>query len=123
MLSTQGGKIMGLLIFALVIFGLIIISYVTAGIIGFILALKNDFKKSDSVDNTIKNANFDNVESDALFSFNNNFSSHKKKTGKCDGDCANCPPHYGYRHGRWYYGHNHVEGCTRGGNSCSGGRD
>ena len=40
----------------------------------------------------------------------------KKDTGKCDGDCANCPPHYGYRYGRWYYGHNHTEGCTRGGN-------
>ena len=35
---------------------------------------------------------------------------------KCDGDCANCPPHYGYRYGRWYYGHAHQHGCQRGGN-------
>ena len=28
----------------------------------------------------------------------------KKHDGHCDGDCANCPPHYGYRYGRWYYG-------------------
>lgn len=45
----------------------------------------------------------------------------KKDTGKCDGDCANCPPHYGYRYGRWYYGHDHSEGCTRGGNRNGGG--
>ena len=52
------------------------------------------------------------------------FSSSKKKhSGRCDGDCANCPPHYGYRHGRWYYGHSHTEGCTFGGNKGDGGRD
>ena len=50
-------------------------------------------------------------------------SSNKKHkhSGKCDGDCENCPPHYGYRYGRWYYGHNHMEGCEFGGNSGSGG--
>ncbi|MBO5702108.1 MAG: hypothetical protein J6S71_06685 [Clostridia bacterium] len=47
----------------------------------------------------------------------------KKHSGKCDGDCANCPPHYGYRYGKWYYGHDHVEGCEFGGNKGSGGRD
>lgn len=47
----------------------------------------------------------------------------KKHNGRCDGDCANCPPHYGYRHGRWYYGHDHIEGCEFGGNKGSGGRD
>ena len=69
-------------------------------------------------------------------SSNDDFSSHgrscsyeskpapkKKHSGRCDGDCANCPPHYGYRHGRWYYGHDHVEGCEFGGNKGSGGRD
>ena len=40
----------------------------------------------------------------------------KNDTGKCDGDCANCPPHYGYRYGRWYYGHGHEYGCERDGN-------
>ena len=48
-------------------------------------------------------------------------SSKKKDTGRCDGDCANCPPHYGYRYGRWYYGKDHTEGCTRGGNRGGGG--
>ena len=48
-------------------------------------------------------------------------SPKKKDTGKCDGDCANCPPHYGYRYGRWYYGKDHTEGCTRGGNRGGGG--
>ena len=41
--------------------------------------------------------------------------------GSCDGDCAHCPPHYGYRHGRWYYGHDHTHGCEFGGNRCGGG--
>ena len=36
--------------------------------------------------------------------------------GKCSGDCSNCPAHYGYRYGRWYYGHHHTEGCEFGGN-------
>ena len=43
--------------------------------------------------------------------------------GKCDGDCKNCPPHYGYRHGRWYYGHGHNYGCEFGGNKGGGGQD
>ena len=34
----------------------------------------------------------------------------------CDGDCEHCPPHFGYRYGRWYYGHGHQYGCMRGGN-------
>lgn len=40
-------------------------------------------------------------------------SSKKKDTGRCDGDCDNCPAHYGYRYGRWYYGHGHQHGCER----------
>lgn len=45
-----------------------------------------------------------------------NQKKDKKHNGRCDGDCANCPPHYGYRYGRWYYGHGHRYGCQRGGN-------
>ncbi|MBQ5754587.1 MAG: hypothetical protein IIV90_02860 [Oscillospiraceae bacterium] len=40
----------------------------------------------------------------------------------CDGDCANCPAHYGYRYGRWYYGHGHQWGCERHGNGGAAGR-
>lgn len=50
-------------------------------------------------------------------------SQPKKHTGRCNGDCANCPPHYGYRYGRWYYGHGHTHGCEFGGNKCDGGKD
>lgn len=52
-------------------------------------------------------------------------SGSKKKghNGRCNGDCANCPPHYGYRYGRWYYGHDHVHGCEFGGNKGSGSMD
>lgn len=39
-----------------------------------------------------------------------------KHHGCCNGDCAHCPPHYGYRYGRWYYGHHHQHGCEFGGN-------
>ncbi|MBR5231514.1 MAG: hypothetical protein IKW00_04630 [Clostridia bacterium] len=41
---------------------------------------------------------------------------------RCDGDCDNCPSHYGYRYGRWYYGHGHMHGCERGGNGGASGR-
>ena len=42
-------------------------------------------------------------------------SSNSFDHGKCDGNCAGCPPHYGYRYGRWYYGKHHAWGCERGG--------
>lgn len=42
--------------------------------------------------------------------------SHSVHSHYCNGDCANCPPHYGYRYGRWYYGRAHQGGCERGGN-------
>jgi hypothetical protein len=43
-------------------------------------------------------------------------NQQNKHNGRCNGDCAHCPPHYGYRYGRWYYGHNHQHGCEFGGN-------
>ena len=43
-------------------------------------------------------------------------------SGRCNGDCDNCPAHYGYRYGRWYYGHGHQHGCERGGNGGRTGR-
>lgn len=48
-------------------------------------------------------------------------SKPHKHNGKCNGDCANCPAHYGYRYGRWYYGHHHTHGCEFGGNNGNGG--
>ena len=50
-------------------------------------------------------------------------SNQHRHNGRCNGDCAHCPPHYGYRYGRWYYGHNHVHGCEFGGNKGSGSMD
>lgn len=51
-------------------------------------------------------------------------SNHgQRHSVRCNGDCANCPPHYGYRYGRWYYGHDHVHGCEFGGNRGSGSMD
>ena len=52
----------------------------------------------------------------------NQASSRRANSHKCNGDCANCPPHYGYRYGRWYYGHGHMHGCERGGNGGASGR-
>ncbi len=57
-----------------------------------------------------------------LAAFGSVSSKKKKDTGRCDGDCANCPAHYGYRYGRWYYGHGHQHGCERGGNGGASGR-
>lgn len=47
-------------------------------------------------------------------------SSRRPHPGHCTGDCANCPPHYGYRYGRWYYGRGHQHGCEFGGNKGDG---
>lgn len=46
--------------------------------------------------------------------------SDDRHGGRCTGDCAHCPPHFGYRYGRWYYGHGHVYGCEFGGNRGDG---
>lgn len=45
--------------------------------------------------------------------------SEKKHSRHCDVNCANCPHHYGYRYGRWYYGKGHQYGCEFGGNKGS----
>ena len=50
------------------------------------------------------------------------FSGSHRDSKKCNGDCDNCPAHYGYRYGRWYYGHGHQHGCERGGNGGATGR-
>lgn len=47
----------------------------------------------------------------------------RRHNDRCSGDCAHCPPHYGYRYGRWYYGHDHVHGCELCGNRGSGSMD
>ena len=49
-------------------------------------------------------------------------SSGHKHGNHCDGDCDNCPAHYGYRYGRWYYGHGHQYGCERYGNGGATGK-
>lgn len=46
----------------------------------------------------------------------------KRDDGICDGDCSSCPAHYGYRYGRWYYGHGHQHSCQRGGNGGASGK-
>ena len=58
-----------------------------------------------------------------LFSAMGRSSRKKGKNvpGRCDGNCASCPSHYGYRYGRWYYGHGHRYGCQRGGNGGASG--
>ncbi len=40
----------------------------------------------------------------------------RKGSIQCGLGNPNCKPHYGYRYGRWYYGHHHTEGCEFGGN-------
>jgi hypothetical protein len=49
-------------------------------------------------------------------------ASKHSHSHRCNGDCDNCPAHYGYRYGRWYYGHGHQRGCERGGNGGATGR-
>ena len=56
----------------------------------------------------------------ALLGLTSNTGSAPRHPGRCTGDCAHCPAHYGYRYGRWYYGHHHTHGCEFGGNDGSG---
>ena len=49
-------------------------------------------------------------------------SARPHDNGRCNGDCSSCPAHYGYRYGRWYYGHGHQHGCERGGNGGATGK-
>ena len=55
-------------------------------------------------------------ESDSLLSSALNSLLFGKEPHRCDGDCANCPDHYGYIDGKWYYGHGHMYDCEFGGN-------
>ena len=43
-----------------------------------------------------------------LLGLASNAGSKRTHPGRCTGDCSNCPAHYGYRYGRWYYGHHQV---------------
>ena len=45
------------------------------------------------------------------------FDSSSGSGGKNDS------PHYGYRYGRWYYGHGHTYGCDHCDDKDSGGKD
>lgn len=57
-----------------------------------------------------------------LLSGINKSTSKHSHSHRCNGDCDNCPAHYGYRYGRWYYGHGHQRGCERGGNGGATGK-
>ena len=48
------------------------------------------------------------------------FPEYPKESTRCNGDCEHCPPHYGNRYGRRYYGKGHSSGCERGGNGGPG---
>jgi hypothetical protein len=54
-----------------------------------------------------------------LFGLGGQNAGNAAHPGRCTRDCANCPAHYGYRYGRWYYGHHHAYGCEFGGNDGS----
>ncbi len=60
---------------------------------------------------------------DANLKNNEKIKIEVSHSGHCDGNCSACPDHYGYRYGRWYYGHDHQYGCEFGGNRGSGSMD
>ncbi len=80
----------------------------------------DDFFKEDDDDSVtvkLEGKGFLNL----LFGDLTNKNQKQGHKGVCDGDCPNCPSHYGYRYGRWYYGHDHTHGCEFGGNRGGGG--
>ena len=86
--------------------------FVLAGIIGFVGGIISGIRENKRKKERYKQGNFE-----GMF-FENAQDVH---SGRCEGDCSKCPAHYGYRYGRWYYGHDHSEGCEFGGNRCGGG--
>ena len=94
-----------------------IICLIIAAIIGFSGAILNWIEQHGRLPWETTNTSHSNNNTKSRYTHENISAPQKKRhSGRCDGDCANCPPHYGYRHGRWYYGHNHIEGCEFGGN-------
>ena len=86
-------------------------SFVVALIIGAAIGIASAvFSKSNGT-----SGNHNVTGEDEISSGDSRFGNHRD-SGKCNGDCDNCPDHYGYRYGRWYYGHGHQHGCERGGN-------
>jgi len=77
-------------------------------------------KKKDSDRPDVPNRERGRAQTDLSFFAEDDRHRH---TGRCDGNCAQCPPHYGYRYGRWYYGHDHIHGCEFGGNRGGGKMD
>ena len=98
----------------LIVLGVIVI-YITIMAVGLWVTMKKDNHTTSDSDS--------GFDEDRTLPTSHNEPAPKRHSGKCDGDCANCPPHYGYRYGRWYYGHSHIHGCEFGGNKGDGGRD
>lgn len=97
-----------------------IVGLVLAVIFGCVGGVLNWKEQNKTSGNNNMGSTFDDYSDKSIFQ---DKKPPKKHSGKCDGNCANCPPHYGYRYGRWHYGHGHSEGCVRGGNKCNGGKD
>ena len=90
-----------------------IVSLIIGGIMGIVAAIFSHIGNTSGYSNTEKS---DNEQAGHSW-----FGSHGD-SGRCNGDCDNCPDHYGYRYGRWYYGHGHQHGCEYGGNGGASGR-
>ena len=84
------------------------------------LGLKESFTEDDDKDDNQKSGFF--ITLLGVLGIMGDKNSQSAHSQKCDGDCDNCPAHYGYRYGRWYYGHGHQRGCERGGNGGASGK-
>lgn len=82
-----------------------------------------EYEDSDEYERPRKKGFFGLLGSILASGGSNNNGMKKHRNRSCDGDCAHCPPHFGYRYGRWYYGRDHHHGCEFGGNRCSGSMD
>ena len=113
--TPLGDKIYYMTLILIFPISLIFLSIIT------IYSIKKDPRKANSNSSSVGKKSYTETSKKCR---EEDLETPKKKHGeRCDGDCKNCPPHYGYRHGRWYYGHNHIEGCVFGGNKGGGGRD
>lgn len=105
----------------MVLFVIELIVVCLAGLTMAVLDVLGEHGKGPFANNKKTRVKHEEKDDIVVFPTHNAKETKKKHSGKCDGDCANCPPHYGYRYGRWYYGRHHIEGCEFGGNDGSGG--
>ena len=120
-LRRRKTNIVLLIVAAVVVLGVLTVIYLpelAAAIVGLIilapLCLIFDVGGSSTVEKRINGKTY------VITGSHSDRKRAAQNSHRCNGDCEHCPPHYGNRYGRRYYGKGHSSGCERGGNGGPG---